>query len=175
MAFSAENEHVLPQRVLESSRVPGPSENTTLRKVNRQSRMVAIQRSHFASTDDEEVAFSEAEISFLDAGKPIDVCVVNLSRIATHMTSVVAQEKWREVEMILRDILNTPIKPGCLAAIAESKLGRIIAHVFMSQPTHENFFSVRLACVVVGMWEAALEHATEQNRRTETDSKRRRV
>ena len=137
--------------------------------------MVAIERPLLVSTNDEQTAFSEAEIRFLDAGEPIDVSVDNFCRVARDLTCFVQHEKWSKVEMSLRDILNTPIRPGCLSAIAESKLGNVVAHVFLSRPTHENFLSVRLACVAVGMWEAALDHATEQNRRKDEGARRRQL
>lgn len=139
--------------------------------------MERIARPALKSTGDDQAAFSEAEIAFLDTGSGVGVSSANLTLIAVELTDDVAHERWMRVEVTLRDLLSTQIKPGFFQAVSDAKLGSVVAFIFTLKPTEDNFLAVRLACLAVGYWESALNFVIEQNTKKalEKAAKRRRV
>jgi pantothenate synthetase len=80
--------------------------------------------------DDEQLAFSDSEIKFIDAGMEVDVTVTNFKCIANKLKCDTCSGHWEGVEKIISDLLCTRIRPGFFKAVAESGIGMVVAYVF---------------------------------------------
>lgn len=120
------------------------------------------ERPTLNSMDDEELAFSEEEIRFIDSGTEVDVTMTNLESIAIKITDDVYSGRWDSVEKALANLLCTRILPGFFKVVAGSGIGTVVAYIFRREATEDNFLAVRMATLLVGYWESGFEHVQEQ-------------
>lgn len=116
--------------------------------------------------NNEQCAFSEEEIAYLDAGRSVALNTQTSRLMAERLKNGMQSEDWDEVQKCVVSLLCTPVKQGLFHQLIASGLGTVVKRLFLMRVDERNSFAVRLATLLVGYWDSAIEFIKDQRLRT---------